>query len=408
MTKDNTSRGHVFGRTRPGASGNNPIHVSHPQEQRDTKFRPLPDPAGEKPFRLDLKSIISAADYETIVSKKKLTFHFNGDMGGIKQGMDQMLVAAGMEKDFSPSADASENPAFLYITGDCVYYFGEVSNYYSQFYEPYEHYPGPIFAVPGNHDGETPAVGTAQANEPVNPTLDGFVRNFCQSKPIKMPESNDSNRTAMTQPNVYWTLLTPLVNIVGLYSNVPEGGVVKQPQITWLQNELATLDKDIPLVVTLHHPVYSADAFHSGSTHMKQLIEDAAKKTGRHPEMVVAGHVHNYQRFTKTMAGGAQVPYLVTGAGGYYHLHAMQKVNGQRMVTPVAFKDKDGDPTTLECYSADHHGFLRMEVTNQLMTGRYYEVPRSQELYSKGSQLFDYFEFDWRKRRVHTNSLNAN
>jgi len=61
---------------------------------------------------------------------------------------------------------------------------------------------------------------------------------------------------------------------------------------------------------------------------MKQLIEEAAEKVGRHPEMVVAGHVHNYQRFTKTMDGGAQVPYLVTGAGGYYHLHAMQKVNG--------------------------------------------------------------------------------
>lgn len=77
----------------------------------------------------------------------------------------------------------------------------------------------------------------------MNPTLDGFMRNFCQKKPIKMPESHDSNRTAMTQPNVYWTLLTPLVNIVGLYSNVPEGGVVKQPQIDWFQNELATLDR---------------------------------------------------------------------------------------------------------------------------------------------------------------------
>src|SRR5271168_2344914 len=124
MTTNHTSKGHVFGRTRPDAAGKNPIHVSQPQEQRDTKFRPLPDPTGAKPFRLDLKSIISTADYNTIVSKGKLTFHFNGDMGGIKQGMDQILVAGGMEKDFSSAADASENPAFLYITGDCVYYFG--------------------------------------------------------------------------------------------------------------------------------------------------------------------------------------------------------------------------------------------------------------------------------------------
>jgi len=407
MMKNRGSRGYVFGRMRPEVSGRHPIHVTQPQEQRDQSYRPIPEPTGDAPYRLDLRNIISAADYQTIVRKKKLTFHINGDMGGIKQGMDQMLVAHGMEQDFAPSADASETPAFLYITGDCVYYFGEVSNYYAQFYEPYEHYPGPIFAVPGNHDGETPAAGSSPGPGSANPTLDGFVRNFCAPKAVKMPESHDSNRTAMTQPNVYWTLLTPFVNIVGLYSNVPEGGVVKQPQIDWFQNELKTLDPKIPIVVALHHPVYSADVFHSGSTHMKELIETVSKNAGRHPEMVVAGHVHNYQRFTKTMKGGAQVPYLVTGAGGYYHLHAMQKVNGQRMVPPVLFKDKEGDPVTLESYSADHHGYLRMQVTPQLMVGSYYEVPRDHESYSKGSQLLDHFEFDWKKRRLLVNSLDA-
>src|ERR1700735_5654879 len=105
MTANHTSKGHVFGRTRTGAAGNNPIHVSQPEEHRDTKFRPLPNPTGAKPFRLDLKSIISTADYNTIVNKGKLTFHFNGDMGGIKQGMDQMLVAGGMEKDFLLTAE---------------------------------------------------------------------------------------------------------------------------------------------------------------------------------------------------------------------------------------------------------------------------------------------------------------
>ena len=135
-------------------------------------------------------------------------------MGGIKYGVPQELVARGMEADISATGDASENPAFLYITGDCVYFNGETSQYYSQFYEPYEHYPRPIFAVPGNHDGENLSTGS---------TLDGFVRNFCAPSPVKLPESGESGRTAMTQPNVYWTLLTPLVNIVGLFSNVPEG-----------------------------------------------------------------------------------------------------------------------------------------------------------------------------------------
>src|SRR5579863_2284170 len=282
---------HVFGRPRlnqkhltftgaPGKSG--------------SPFQPLPKPTGKPPFRLDLKDVLPADQYGAIAKANRLVFHVAGDLGGINFAVPQERVAQGLEEDFVINpADPSVNPAFLYVLGDCVYFNGQISQYYAQFYQPYEHYLAPIFAAPGNHDGD-----------PMAPekSLDGFVRNFCAAKPgTKTPESQDSPRTAMTQPNVYWTLLTPLVNIVGLYSNVPEGGVVKQPQIDWFQNELATLDKNIPLVVTLHHPVYSADAFHSGSTHMKQLIEDAANKVGRHPEMVVAGHVHNYQRFTKTM-----------------------------------------------------------------------------------------------------------
>ena len=69
-----------------------------------------------------------------------------------------------------------------------------------------------------------------------------------------MPESQDSPRTAMTQPNVYWTLLTPLVSIVGLYSNVPEHGVLHPDQLAWLVGELKTLPANFPVLVTLHHP----------------------------------------------------------------------------------------------------------------------------------------------------------
>jgi len=384
---------HVFGRARPSHGGMHPIHIA---PERDTHFRDLPPPTGSTPFHLDLRDIITDHSYQTIVDKKKLTFHLNGDMGGILYAVPQELVAKGMEADFNPHADTSENPAFLYITGDCVYFNGEVKEYYKQFYQPYEFYHGPIFAVPGNHDGE---------NLPGDNTLDGFVRNFCAPQPVKTAESGDSHRTAMVQPNVYWTLLTPLVNIVGLYSNVPAGGDIRSPQTEWLVSELRTLPTDVPLLIALHHPVYSADDHHSGSTYMKDALEHAAQQAGRYPEMIVAGHVHDYQRLTKNMAGGVQLPYLVVGAGGYHNLHSIMKVNGQRMVPPVVFHDNQGDPVTLERYSDDHHGFLRMEISDQLIVGRYYEVPRPQEPWSKGSQLLEYFEFDWRNRRYIPNSL---
>jgi hypothetical protein len=396
------SNPHVFGKPRP-SQGKATLHKKTPQEQRNTSFRPLPAPDDTKyfdtlrkpPYRLDLASVLPAATMQAITKAKKLTFHLNGDMGGIGQSMQQTLVASGMEADITAGADPSENPAFLYIVGDCVYFNGQKENYYAQFYLPYEYYNVPILAVPGNHDGE---------NLPADSTLDAFVYNFCASTPTKRDDSQDCPRTAMVQPYVYWTLLTPLVSIIGLYSNVPEGGVVKPPQTEWLANELATLPKSLPILLALHHPLYSADVFHSGSTHMKDMLTAAVGASGRAPDMVLAGHVHDYQRITHSTENGVMTPYLVTGAGGYPNLHAIMKVGGEKLVAPAKFDVGGGDTATLETYSDDHHGFARIEVTPSTITGRYYEVPRPQEPYSKGSQLFDYFEYDWKNRRYIPNA----
>src|SRR5579862_4747393 len=78
MTTIRTSKGHAFGRNRPGSDGSFALHT---QPERNTTFRPLPPPTGKPPYHLDLKSIIPDADYATIVAAGKLTFHLNGDMG---------------------------------------------------------------------------------------------------------------------------------------------------------------------------------------------------------------------------------------------------------------------------------------------------------------------------------------
>ena len=143
-----------------------------------------------------MRDVLPPDLYAAIAKAQHLGFHVAGDLGGINFAVPQERVAQGLEEDFvaNPS-DPAVNPAFLYVLGDCVYFNGQVSEYYAQYYQPYEHYLGPIFAVPGNHDGD-----------PVAPekSLDGFVRNFCAAKPgTKTPESHDSPRTAMIQPNVY-------------------------------------------------------------------------------------------------------------------------------------------------------------------------------------------------------------
>ena len=56
------------------------------------------------------------------------------------------------------------------------------------------------------------------------------------------------------RPNCYFTLLTPYATFVGLYTNVPEGGVVEPDQQAWFGAECRAADPDKPLIVALHHP----------------------------------------------------------------------------------------------------------------------------------------------------------
>src|SRR5258708_4683344 len=73
-----TPVGHVFGKPRPGTDGTYPLQVSHSQALRNQTFRPVPPPTGKLPFQLDLASVLPAAAYQAIVTKRKMTFHLNG------------------------------------------------------------------------------------------------------------------------------------------------------------------------------------------------------------------------------------------------------------------------------------------------------------------------------------------
>ncbi|HXZ54518.1 MAG TPA: metallophosphoesterase [Burkholderiales bacterium] len=385
-----TTGQHTFGRARLNQKK---LAFTGPPSKSGSAFQPLPKPTGKPPFHLDLRDILPANQYAAITKAQHLAFHVAGDLGGINFAVPQERVAQGLEEDFLASPpNPSVNPAFLFVLGDCVYFNGEVAQYYAQYYQPYEHYLAPIFAVPGNHDGD-----------PLAPekSLDGFIRNFCATKPgLKTPESQDSPRTAMVQPNVYWTLLTPLVSIIGLYSNVPEHGVLHPDQLAWFVGELKSVPASLPILVALHHPPYSADDHHGGSQPMHDALDGAFAKAGRWPDMVLAGHVHDYQRFTrKVSANGRQIPYLVAGAGGYHNLHTVAKVNGVKPVPPVGLP-LSGDTITLESYVDDRHGFLRLDVSSSAISGKYYTVPRPQESWSQPPKLADTFQLDTRTHKL--------
>jgi hypothetical protein len=352
--------------------------VVDPAKNPTQPWRDLPPATGLAPFHLSLDGVLSAEAMATINNSGRMVFHSVGDTGGVNTPTQIENVATYMEKDFAGS-DVAAHPSFFYHLGDVVYYDGETPNYYPEFYEPYMNYPGPIVAIPGNHDGDV----DSQFPEP---SLAAFVRNFCSQAPVITPEAKDAPRHAMTQPNVYWTLETPLATIIGLYSNCPEGGQLSQAQIDWFQSELENAPTGKALIVAVHHPIYSAYGAKPGSQHLYDFLNTACTTAkNRTPDLVLGGHVHNYQRFTGTLAG-KDVPCIVAGAGGYnLRLHTLSKAFHNAKL-PIEMAGSDG---RLENFCDSQHGYLRITVTKGKMMVEYFAVPDSSSPATKPLATFD-------------------
>lgn len=337
--------------------------IIDPNKNPPQPFRPLPPPTGKSPFHLSLDTVLSPAAMKTITTSGQMVFHSVGDTGGVNTPTYVDNVATYMEDDFS-NADVSLHPSFFYHLGDVVYYDGETANYFPEFYEPYMTYPAPIFAIPGNHDGDV----DPQTKET---TLQSFINNFCAPAPVHRPEAKDAPRDAMTQPNVFWTLLTPFATFIGVYSNCPEGGELKQDQIDWVQSELEAAPKGVALILAVHHPLFSAYGAHPGSQHLFGVFDKVCQKAGRAPDLVLSGHVHNYQRFSGTL-GGKQIPFIIAGAGGYNaRLHTLSKVFHSSKL-PITMTGSQG---VLENFNDADHGYLRLLVTKKNIKCDYIAVP---------------------------------
>ncbi len=339
------------------------MHSSHGHQP----FRPLPAPSGAPPYVLQLSEVLPPEMLRTITTSQRMVFHLVGDTGGVKNPQPQINVAQRMVADFD-AADTAARPSFFYHMGDVVYFYGEDQEYFPQFYEPYMHYPAPIFAIPGNHDGDlSKSMETAGVH-----SLAAFVDNFCQHIPHHTRDALDATRHGMTQPNVYWTLDTPLATFVGLYTNVPDGGRLDDDQILWLHDEMAAAPHDRALFVMMHHPIYSMDTVHSGSAYMAAILDEAIDKTARTPDAVFAAHVHNYQRFTR-VHGGRTIPYIVAGGGGYHNLHRVSK-SVQDFPQQPPFVVPSAPDVTFEAYCDDRYGYLLLDLTPGKLTGTYFAI----------------------------------
>ena len=306
-----------------------------------------------------------AAKIAAIEKAGQIVFHSVGDTGSVVGPATQSLVADKMVTDFS-EANPANVPSFLFQLGDVVYYFGEATYYYDQFYSPYRDYPAPILAIAGNHDG------IVYPQDPA-PTLDAFLKNFCTATAAPSPDAGNLVRTTMIQPGVYFTLEAPFVRILGLYSNVLEdpgvisgengqNTVLDNRQIDFLTAALKRVQSDKftgAVIIAVHHPPFTGGTDHGGSPQMLADIDSACTAAGVWPHAVFSGHAHNYQRYTRTV-DKMQIPFLVAGCGGHSPLSPMRAAYR----TPYVI-----DSTlTLESYDATDYGYLRVIVNATTMS----------------------------------------
>jgi hypothetical protein len=344
---------------------NSPYYAAHKnQVQR------IPPRRSELP--INLKDFLPQDILAAIQSAGRISFHATGDTGAAKVNRSQTAKTALVNEGRVADAMAAElaqlgtsGPAFMFLLGDVIYNFGEAQYYYDQFYEPYRAYDRPIFAIPGNHDA---AVFGSGSSGPQVPSLEAFIANFCAAAPGTSPDAGGIVRSVMTQPGVYFTLDAPFVSVIGLYSNALEGpGVLSSQggkfpigddQLTFLRNELVRLKSQRlankrAVILAVHHPPASVDARHGGSTGVQADIDACCKEAGLWPDLVLSGHAHLYQRFTRVVSGGKETPYLVAGSGGYAVTAPVTKA------PPAPYTAGD---TTLEVDPILKFGYLHIET----------------------------------------------
>jgi hypothetical protein len=352
-----------------------------------SQVQPIPPRrTGTLPY-LKLTDFIPQDLTDAIDAAGKITFHAVGDTGAAKTTRsqsaatslaEQAAVADAMSADVQ--AGGVNGPAFFFHLGDVIYNFGEGQYYYDQFYEPYREYDRPIFAIPGNHDG---MVFGQSSTAPQVPTLAAFLTNFCAGTPDPSPDAPTSVRSCMTEPGVYFTLDAPFVSIIGLYSNVMDtgGGIISSQgghfplvndQLDFLTSELERLKParqagERAILIAVHHPPLSVDAKTGGSTGLMVDIDACCKAAGQWPDVLLSGHAHLYQRFTRVV-NGRQVPYIVSGSGGFAATRPQQAAPPAGTVI--------GDHT-LEIDPIIEFGYLTLTTDAKTLTVTFKTAPRN-------------------------------
>lgn len=264
---------------------------------------------------------------------------------GYEDATAQTKVAAGMK---SYAAKTSLHPEALLLLGDNWYGALQggadsprwLSNFEMMY--PASTFPGPAYAILGNHD----------------------YQNYPGNKVEAELAYAATGRSRFTMPARWYTFqfprVNPLITFIALDSNMPHGGSIKPgtrdftltpaqqaEQLAWLDIELSRPRTTPYLVVMGHHPVYS-DGPHGDHPILTRDWDPLFQKHGVH--LYLAGHDHDLQHLEFS---GHPTSYFMSGGGGadLYDL----KIN----------------PSQRGPFAQKVYGFSHLSVTKQKLTLRH-------------------------------------
>lgn len=367
-------------------------------------------PANQPPLEF---SSVDPEENQRILSSGKMSFAMVGCSGDPKSGTNTQAVAAAIS--------AEPDLSFFYHLGDIIYTISgsdtdgsEPVKPYShslwdqQFFGPYAKFPKMIFSIAGNHDGKY--------TEKIE-ALHDYFRFFCADK--VEPPKGSKHRRQMTQPYIYWRLDTPYAYIIGLYSDIANGGILDKPsqytvtnftdgpQYQWLVKQLkavAATNKTAgkqrkAVLLTVHYPPYSgatnftvrgdpsqggpaakgkrpAQPNHYDVPYLSVAVQQAFKDSGQRPDAIFSAHAHLFERLNYKFDDGTVMPCLIAGCGGHSPLEELfkacdgSKAKAQKppfdAVKPGTFQFPNGDSATVEYYDDKKQdacfGYLKVTI----------------------------------------------
>ena len=361
-------------------------------------------------------SSIDPEENRHVLSSSKMSFAMVGCSGDPTTRANTKAVAKAITAD--------KDLSFFYHLGDIIYTLSgsdtegvvpvvpySPSLWDTQFFGPYRKFKKKIFAIAGNHDGKY--------KEKIK-ALSDYFRFFCAGT-VKRP-TGAKHRRRMAQPYIYWRMDTPYACIIGLYSNIANGGILDNPtryttsnftdgpQYKWLVEQLqavAAMNKTAgtrrkAVLLMVHYPPYSGatnfnvrgDTSKGGPVAkgkrsaqpnnydvpcLAVALQQAFKDSGQRPDVIFSAHAHLFERLNYKFADGSVMPCLITGCGGHSPLEnlfdtcdgTMQKARRPPFdaVKPGSFQFPKGDRARVKCYedgeNGGHFGYLKVTIDDE-------------------------------------------